>query len=290
MCSSMPRARRPHAMLDLRASDPGLAVWQRRYFDHDLPPELSAKQIEREAKRRLPAAVRAQGLAAWRHRALDEYRSQVGFTEFLAEVTELGCSYDILTAAVRLVRDEARHVELCRRMVAALGGDDLVPGTPHYVHSDKSLPLFERVLATTVASLCVGETFSVAFLVASRDHATHALSRVALEQLAKDESIHSQLGWRLLPMLWPLAPKAARRYLTRSLGPLLETSWEALFHGLDPKARPPPRGAFGDLLPRERQQVWDHALEHEVVNRFEALGLPARKAARAALEGKPRFD
>lgn len=286
----MSRPRRAPEVLDLRSSDAGLAVWQRRYFDHDLPPELSAQAIEREAKRRMPSAVRAAGLRVWRHRTLDEYRSQVAFTEFLSEATELGCSYDILTAAVRLVRDEARHVELCRRMVAAFGGDDVVPGAPSYIRSDKSLPLFERVLATTVASLCVGETFSVAFLVASRDQAQHALSRVALEQLAKDESIHSQLGWRLLPMLWPLAPKAAHRYLTRALGPLLEFSWEALFGGLDPKAKPGPRGAFGDLLPEERQQVWDRALEHDVVNRFEALGLPARKAARAALAGKPRFE
>ncbi len=283
-------AARPPPVLDLRPADGALALWQRRYFDLDLPKALSTEAIARAARARLSPARRAEGLSAWRHRTLDEYRSQVAFTEFLQEVTELGCSYDILTAAVRLVRDEARHVELCRRMVFALGGEDVVPGAPQYVRSDPRADLFERVLFTTAASLCVGETFSVAFLVASRDHARHPLSRAALEQLAKDESIHSQLGWRLFPLLWPLAPKVTRQRLVEALPSLLEQSWAALFGGLKRRRPRRGRGLFGDLLPAERQAVWDAALEKDVVRRFEALGVPARAAARDALAHKPRFD
>ena len=279
----------PERALDLRPSDEGLALWQRRYFDDDLPYDLSSRAFEQGAKVRLSKEDRADGLHAWNHRALDEYRSQVAFTEFLGEVTDLGCSHDIISACVRLVRDEARHVEICRRMVLALGGDARIPGEPGWVRSDPGSPLLDRVLTSTIASLCIGETLSVALLVKSRDVATFPLAEAALKQLAKDESIHSQLGWRLLPMLWPVAPKKLRRNLISSLPHLFESSWQAIFGGMVPGDAPRPRDPFGDVLDHERQAVFDHALEHDIVRRFEKLGIPARKAAERALRSKPRF-
>ena len=275
--------------LDLHPADEALALWQRRYFDDDLPEALSTRAFEQASKLKLSADDRASGLHGWRHRALDEYRSQVAFTEFLGEVTDLGCSHDILSASVRLVRDEARHVEICRRMVLALGGDARIPGEPGWVRSDREAPLLDRVLTTTLASLCIGETLSVALLVKSRDVATFPVAKAALEQLAKDESIHSQLGWRLLPMLWPLADRKLRRELTAALPYLFEASWDAVFGGMTPGDGHTERDSFGDVLDHERQTVFDHSLEHDIVRRFEKLGIPARKAARSALGAKPRF-
>jgi hypothetical protein len=281
------RAQEP--ALDLSASDSALDLWRRRYFDGDLPAALSVRAFERGARAKVSAEDRAFGLHAWRHRALDEYRSQVVFTEFLADITALGCSHDVITASVRLVRDEARHVEICRRMVVALGGADRIPGEPGWVATDPDAPLLERVLTTTFGTLCIGETLSVALLVKARDVATFPLARAALEQLAKDESIHSQLGWRLLPMLWPAAAPRARRKLVRVLPELMEAAWSAIFGGIEPGARTAERDPFGDVLDGERQAVFDHALEHDILRRFEALGIPARRAAKQALAGKPRL-
>jgi len=285
-----PRPAKAEPALDLNPVDDGLALWQRRYFDDDLPEALSTRAFEQAAKLKLSEEDRAFGLHGWRHRVLDEYRSQVAFTEFLGEVTDLGCSHDILSASVRLVRDEARHVEICRRMVLALGGDARIPGEPGWVRSDRDAPLLDRVLTTTLASLCIGETLSVALLVKSRDVATFPVAKAALEQLAKDESIHSQFGWRLLPLLWPIAGKKLRRELTFALPSLLDASWDAIFGGLVPGEGHTARDPFGDVFDHERQAVLDHCVEHDIVRRFEKLGIPARKAAERALGPKPRFD
>ncbi|HEY4003420.1 MAG TPA: hypothetical protein VGO93_31420 [Candidatus Xenobia bacterium] len=82
-----------------------------------------------------------RGQAIWRGRALDEYRSQVGLTEFLSEMTELGLPFGALGSGARVVRDEVRHVELCRRMLTVLGAGKMVPGEPQWVRSDKRLPV-----------------------------------------------------------------------------------------------------------------------------------------------------
>lgn len=281
-------ARRPSPALDLRSADEGLDLLQRRAFDAELPRRCRSAAFASVDLSGLSADERGQGQAAFAQRTLDEYRSQVGLTEFLQEVTELGCAFDILTAAVRVVRDEARHVELCRRMVVALGGSDVIPGTPTWVTSDRSRPVLERVLVSTFGSLCIGETFSMRLLVASRDAATFPLAKAVLTVLAKDESTHSALGWRLLPVLWPVAGKAMRKRVAALLPDLLLASHEAVFGEATHDEAGVEGDPFGDVTLAERQRVWDRTLEKDLVRRFEALGIPSRKAARV-LDAKPRF-
>src|SRR6476620_9766720 len=107
-------------MLDLRSSSRVLARFHDRFHDDGLPTDLSLQAFARFDPGAYDAASLEWGLGAWQARLLDEYRSQVAFTDLLLQLTELGFSFDVLGTAVRLVRDEARHVELCRRMVRSL--------------------------------------------------------------------------------------------------------------------------------------------------------------------------
>jgi len=70
---------------------------------------------------------------------LNEYRSQVGFTDLLHAMTRVGLSRDSLQTMERLTRDEVVHVELCRRMVVGLGGSDVISGEPSWVGLEVSL-------------------------------------------------------------------------------------------------------------------------------------------------------
>ena len=76
---------------------------------------------------------------------LDEYRSQVAFTDLLANMTTAGFAFDLLGVAVRVVRDELRHVELCRRMINVLGGSDLMSGDPALVNPSRRLHRLDRI-------------------------------------------------------------------------------------------------------------------------------------------------
>lgn len=268
-------------MLNLAAVDRGLASVQRRFFDEALPSALSAEAFAAFDATRYDPETLAWGRESWQLRTLDEYRSQVGFTELLMEVTELGCAFDTVTAAVRVVRDEARHVELCRRLVVALGGTDEIPGEPKYVRSDAREPLEVRVVQTIAGSLCIGECLSTAILAATRKVTKDRLAKDVVTALTRDESFHGQLGWTLLPQLWPMLDVKQQRRVRARIGEDLKSAKEAVFEGCGGDDSKDARNPFGHLKNDERHEVFEQALERDVLRRFRELGLvKARRAVR----------
>lgn len=264
-------------MLDLRSASTVLNTHARRFYDRELPPELQSAAFTAFDRKRYAKPELTWALSAWRHRTLDEYRSLIGLSQYLDELGALGLAFDAVSTAVRVVRDEARHVELCRRMVRALGGTDRIPGQPTYVRSAVRKPLLERVLSTTLGSLCIGETLSVALLAATRDVTTDPLARAVLTTLTADEAVHSQLGWTLLPLLWPQTPRALRQKLVATVEPSLAYAEQvALEAGDDPAGRNP----FGDLLPSERRAVFHHAAQRDVRERLQQLTSGSRRSTR----------
>ena len=167
------------AVLNLASADRGLAGAQRRFFDEGLPPTLSAAAFQAFDRARYEPETIAWALEAWQLRTLDEYRSQVGFTELLMELTELGCAFDTLTAAVRVVRDEARHVELCRRLVVALGGTDEIPGEPKWVRSDSREPPTSYEDCAIESAKLLGNWLSLVTMVPSARMDSHEATSVA---------------------------------------------------------------------------------------------------------------
>jgi hypothetical protein len=258
-------------MLDLSSVNRTLRLHASRFHDESLPPALKVEAFARFDRRAFTPREVAIGRDAWQHRTLDEYRSMVGLAEFLDELGQLGLAFEGVTTAVRVVRDEARHVELCSRMVVALGGSLKIPGEPEWVRSDRRQPLLERVLSTIMGSLCVGETLSVALLAATRDVTMEPLTRAVLTQLTADESIHSQLGWTLLPVLWPHATGALKRRLLAAVEENLEYSAQVALAPGD--LAPRPRHPFGDLLGGERRDVFNQSVERDIRRRLVDLGL-----------------
>lgn len=260
-------------MLHLGAASTGLATVQRKFFDEALPDALHARAFAAFDPARYDDDDVTWARESWELRTLDEYRSQVGFTEFLLELTELGCAFDMLSAAVRVVRDEARHVELCRRLVNALGGSDEIPGEPKWVRSDAAEPLRVRAVQTITGSLCIGETLSTALLAATRDVTEDPLAREVVTALTRDESFHSQLGWTLLEQLWPVLTAREKKTVERRIAMDLESAREAVFEGCDFDDTELPRNPFGHLKNAERTRVYERSLERDVLRRFAKLGI-----------------
>src|SRR5687767_742605 len=109
-------------MLDLRFATKATAVFHRRFTDDGLPEELGASVYAAFDRGAYDEVVVERGRNAWRGATLNEYRSLAAFVDLLADMTKMGFPFDVLSTAARVVRDEARHVEICRRMVEALGG------------------------------------------------------------------------------------------------------------------------------------------------------------------------
>ena len=270
-------------MLDLRAVHRVTALAHTRFEDESLPPELSTAAFNRfDAKAYAPEEI-DWGRGAWQARVLDEYRSQVAFTDLLANMTTAGFAFDLLGVGVRVVRDELRHVELCRRMINVLGGSDLMTGDPALVNPSRRLHRLDRILETTVGFLCIGETISVRLLAALRSETSDPLAHAVLTSLTRDESVHSRFGFALLEALMPVLTVDQLENIRATLPMLLAAAEEIVrksgdgeaLHGTNP---------FGSMSTKRRLEVFEQSIAKDIVPAFVQLGLyrPRKSSKRGA--------
>jgi hypothetical protein len=260
-------------VLDLGPSGTPADLLHQRFLDESFPAELSAASFSQVDWSAYPQADLEGALFAWRHRALDEYRSQVAFTELLASMTQAGLPVDSLGTCVRLVRDEARHVELCRRMVKALGGGSEIPGEPGWVRADRSIPPLTQVVQCVVASLCVGETYSARLLARLCDFTQVPLALAANRVFAADESIHSLFGWTLFEYLWPALSEADRRAARLAALSALRMCETVLVEKFPEDVAPNP---FGYITLEANQRVYADTREY-IVARLDRLDVIPRE-------------
>ena len=240
------------------------------------------------------ATQRERGRRSFILRALDEQRSLLAFSELLAELAEQRAPIDVIGSLSRVVRDEARHVDLCGRVVDSLGGFGSNAPDAKWVRSDKRLPLRRRVLKTIVGSLCVGETISVSMIRGVRDNATDVTVHAVLTQMLSDESFHSRFGWWWLEQadVTDKEREWVNRYLTKLL-PAVERgvrpSDEKLARNQDDYVYSP----FGSMKFKERDAAFDWAMHDRVIPSFDKLGFDATaiwKAHKAAQQEKAQQE
>lgn len=216
---------------------------------------------------------RERGRRSFVLRALDEQRSLLAFSELLGELCEAGAPIDVIGSLSRVVRDEARHVDLCDRVVKALGGWDDAAPEPRWVRSNKKQPLKRRILQTVIGSLCIGETLSVAMIAGVRGHTADPVVHDVMTRLLADESFHSRFGWWWLQEM-PLSDDDrvyAQGYLERVL--------PSVASGARPSAaalaKPHRYSPFGSLSPAERDAAFVETMEKKILPGFDAAGLGA---------------
>ncbi|MEZ4340028.1 MAG: ferritin-like domain-containing protein [Sandaracinaceae bacterium] len=217
------------------------------------------------------ARMREVGRRSFILRALDEQRSLLAFTELLGELCQAGAPIDVIGALTRVVRDEAMHVDLCDRVVKALGGWEAKVPEPRWVRSDPRQPLQRRILVTVLGSLCVGETISVHMIKAVRENASDPVTHAVLTRLLKDESFHSRFGWWWLEAM-PLGDDDrafAQRYLARLL-PSLSAELRP-----KPTKKPFAPNPFGNASGEARTAAFAEALHGTILPGFDRAGLDA---------------
>ncbi len=225
------------------------------------------------------ADTRARGRRAFALRALDEQRSLLAFSELLTELCELGAPIDVLGSLTRVVRDEARHVDLCGRVTAALGGVPDGLGAPRWVRSDKRQPLRTRVLRTIVGSLCLGETISVAMINGVRERTTDAIARGVLTQMVADESFHSRFGWWWLEQFASSITDDEHRQLASWLPRAIASAAMQMRPTPKPGAKPRETDPFGTMPASDRVAAFDRVMETTVIPGFRRAGLELRAGA-----------
>jgi hypothetical protein len=218
--------------------------------------------------------AREDGRRTFVHRAVDEQRSLIAFSELLTALCQSGAPIDVIGSLTRVVRDEALHVDLCDRMVRRLGGWPEAAPTPRIVSLPAKWSLEQRVLATILGSLCVGETISVALLARARGNATDPVAHEVLTRMLADESFHSRFGFWWLDA-FPRSDGAqafAERFVARILRSVVVDFLPTQTGAEHRDTR------YGGVAAEARREAVVEAIEKTVVPSFERAGISAQKS------------
>ena len=257
------------------------------------------------ARDRYPLEQRRTAARQWLRRAREEYGSVHEFSLLLGALTRVGAPAEWTGMLARLITDEARHVELCRNMACALVGEEEVAGmewTPPTPPFPPPPSNNGRVLAwaadVVLCTCCIGETVSVPLYESLATVTTDPVARSVVDQIRRDELLHSRFGWDALEWLLPRLQEDERAWLEARLAWRLggfERSCSAGMNladlvGKEVVVEPPAEDAPANLGHQEARvyaTVFYATIEHEILPRFEALGFNSMGAWKARGEKMP---
>jgi hypothetical protein len=162
---------------------------------------------------RYPTALLARAAAAWLGLCQDERESVIAATTVTTDLARLGAPPAILGMAARVIEDEVRHVEVCLRVLGALGANtsatpaqgtriardtdtDTAAATDEDDDGDPRRPIEVRLARALIARFAVGQSLSAACFATARATAREPLIAWAYTELLRDEARHGAFGAR----------------------------------------------------------------------------------------------
>lgn len=145
---------------------------------------------------RYPARLVERARNTWTQIAVSEYRAAMAFGDMLRLLLEVRAPLDLVGMAGDFVADEVSHVEIAARIAMELGGGvsiDIDTTTMLDAPSTATTALQranDRMLFTAIH-----ETFSESNAIGTMRASRHPLLRSALELIARDEAMHTRIGW-----------------------------------------------------------------------------------------------
>jgi hypothetical protein len=112
-------------------------------------------------RNRYPAPLLARALVAWRRFSVDERDSVIVATLATTDLARLGAPAAILGMAARVIEDQVRHVEVCTRVLEALGADTTITpagGTRVALSLDEDEEVESRLARALIARFAVGQS------------------------------------------------------------------------------------------------------------------------------------
>jgi hypothetical protein len=234
-----------------------------------------------------PASPQVQ--QEWKRRVEAEYRSTAASANLALWLVQIAASPDLVSAALRIAREELGHASGSHRVYRAAGGSaevDLDRGGLELPRS--GAPLEDDVARVCVEVFCLGETVAVRLFGQMRRRCTVPVARRLIERILRDEVGHRDFGWSLLA--WLLEHPAHGGRLREQVGRELPGSLDriraeyapelATHAGCGPASLTADDVRWG-LLPVARYgEILAEAFTSDYVPRFARLGIDARGAWR----------
>ena len=221
----------------------------------------------------LRPAENAAAAISWRMKAAEEVRSHDHFAALLSAAPTLPWLRGELTTEIaRIVADEQRHAELCRRMSCLFQRDvnDDVP-----IAASTEPPLDAAAAARTVViEMAVGEMVSASLFARARSGAREVNTRAALTEILRDEVRHARVGWQAAPkVLSMFARDWWEETIAVGLGAIEQhVALPALLFLKEARAFDPEWIRLGIIPPEVRVDTFYRCIEHTIFPRLTALG------------------
>jgi hypothetical protein len=181
--------------------------------------DWTSSEVELDA-RGLGAAERAALGAAWLRNALMEHASVAAFARFTLELLAVGAPADLIRDSNSAASDETRHAELCFALASEYLGEPVGPGSLRIDGALDGITL-EKLVVTTIAEGCVGETIAAIEAAEQLAHASDPAVKGVLSRISEDETRHAELAWRFVawaleqqPSLREVAEREFERHLS----------------------------------------------------------------------------
>ena len=209
----------------------------------------------------------------WTQSAFSEYASAAQFAEIAAGLLAVGAPIDLVAAAGDFIVDELFHTELSAEVAMALGGAvplevDLTRLVRPPAATEPLLAVAERIVRTS----CVGESLTVAVLLAAKTAAEPSVIRDVIGRIVRDEVEHAELGWTFLDWAGERLSPADRAHLGRAASAAIR-AFAPLF-----SAECADYGALGVMSCKHFDPVFEQALAKRVIAPLAERGIPASAA------------
>jgi hypothetical protein len=201
---------------------------------------------------------RAALAAHWAWRAREEQVAMVAFEHLGAELTGDPAAATLVRALARIVADEQRHVELCHRVAAALGGSPIREAVARKVRTDARFPARERTAVALTTWVCIGESWSAAVFADGLEGVTHPVLRAVEKEILADEVGHGRLGFAWLFDTWMTLPMSTRLLVEQ----LLPRALRALEH----------------RQPATRRDLYTATMTRRILPELERAGVHVRRS------------
>jgi hypothetical protein len=158
---------------------------------------------------------------AWLDEALLEHASVASFARVTLDLLALGAPPDLIASSQKAALDEIEHARLCFGLASRYAGVRVGPGSlaSHDVAAKVDLVAFA---IATVRDGCVGETLAALVATERARLARDPEVRAALRRIARDETRHAALAWRMVKWAIGEGGRSVRDAVARAFADELE--------------------------------------------------------------------
>merc|ERR1712136_544622 len=123
-----------------------------------------------------------------------EHASVASFARHTLQLMSMGAPANLLIGSQQAALDEIRHAKMCYGIAKSFLGAKIQPNTLNIDGSVKTMRKSE-IIQSVITEGCIGETVAAVRAQLSSHYAKEQKVKDILEEIAADETNHSQLAW-----------------------------------------------------------------------------------------------